>query len=154
VYHDLNAPKRLGDVCIAPARLPWELAWNEFSRKRHLKVGCGGIDSMGISEDQLAAVGVLGVALALGLGLLFLLVLLARQTWRWVTGAHPQNSQGHGTLSNQDPGSETAFPPTIASDLFTIRSNLAAVSRQIEDLERKLRLSPHAHAGRDEPARK
>jgi hypothetical protein len=110
---------------------------------------------MGISEDQLTAVGLLGVALALGLGLLVLIVLLARQVWRWVTGARPQNSQVHGVPSKQDPGSETApFPPTIASDLFTIRSNLAAVSRQIEDLERKLRLSPHAHAGRDEPARK
>lgn len=110
---------------------------------------------MGISEDQLAAVGVLGVALALGLALLFLLVLLARQVWRWVTGARRQNSQVHRVPSKQDPGSETAaFPATVASDLFTIRSNLAAVARQIEDLERKLRLGAHERASRDEPVRK
>ena len=110
---------------------------------------------MGISEDQLTAVGLLGVSLALGLGLLFLLVLLARQMWRWVTGARRQNSQVRGDHSRQDPGSETApYPSTIASDLFTIRSNLAAVSRQIEDLERKLRLGSHRRTGRDELPRK
>jgi hypothetical protein len=114
-----------------------------------------GINRMEISEDQLAAVGVLGVALALGLGLLVLLVLLVRQVWRWVTGARPQNSQVHRGPSKREPGSETAaFPSAIASDLFTIRSNLAAVSRQIEDLERKLRLGAHERASRDEPVRK
>jgi hypothetical protein len=87
--------------------------------------------------------------------LLSLLVLMARQVWRWVTGARRHNSQVRGDPSTQDPGLETApYPSTIASDLFTIRSNLAAVSRQIEDLERKLRLGAHARTGRDQPARK
>jgi hypothetical protein len=67
-----------------------------------------GINNMGISEDQITAVGLLSVALALGLGLLFLLVLLARQVWRWATGERLQNSQVQGTPSKQQPGSEEA----------------------------------------------
>ncbi len=110
---------------------------------------------MGISEDQLTAVALLGVALALGIGSLFLLVLLARLIWRWMIGARARDSQAHGTFPKQEPMSGTAYGPGVtAADLFTIRSNLNAVSRQIEDLERKLRLGAPGHISRDEPARK
>jgi hypothetical protein len=95
---------------------------------------------MSIDAGQLIAISLMGVALAFGLGLFYLLVRLARWTWRWVAGARPQ--QPRARTPQQELGSDTAYAaPVSASDLYVIRSNLDAVARQVEDLERKLTLS-------------
>ncbi|MFC5483202.1 hypothetical protein ACFPNZ_09280 [Microvirga aerilata] len=95
---------------------------------------------MGIEGDQLIAISLMGVALAFGTGLFYLLVLLAKRIWTWVAGTRPQQQQNQ--TSQQEFSSEVAqAAPITASDLYVIRSNLDAVSRQVEDLERKLRLS-------------
>ncbi len=59
--------------------------------------------------------------------------------WRWLTG-----SRSKSKAERQEPKLELAQPTrasgVTASDLFVIRSNLNAVARQVEDLERRLRL--------------
>jgi hypothetical protein len=97
---------------------------------------------MGLDAGQLIAISLMGVALAFGLGLFYLLVRLARWTWRWVAGARPQSQQQRARTPQQELGSDTAYAaPVSASDLYVIRSNLDAVARQVEDLERRLNLS-------------
>ena len=90
--------------------------------------------------DQYSSAVVLGVVLAVGLILFFLIVLLGRAVWRWLTGSGKQSR----LKAKQEPKLEAPkqLNPTgiLASDLFVIRTNLNAVSRQIEDLERSLRL--------------
>ncbi len=91
-------------------------------------------------SDQYSSAVVLGIVLAVGLILFFLALLLGHAVWRWITG--------YGRRSRLDQKQESKFeaPEQIhptgvsASDLFVIRSNLNAVARQIEDLERRLRL--------------
>ncbi|MCB5175912.1 MULTISPECIES: hypothetical protein [Microvirga] len=81
------------------------------------------------------------MALALGLGLLFLIVLLGRKLWAWMTGARrPARDEPPSNPAPAAAGDGAYAPSLLASDLYAIRSNLNAVSRQIEDLERKLRL--------------
>jgi membrane protein implicated in regulation of membrane protease activity len=97
---------------------------------------------MSIDAGQLIAISLMGVALAFGISLFYLLVLLAKWTWRWVAGTRPQSQQPQTRTPQQELGSEAAYAaPVSASDLYVIRSNLDAVARQIEDLERKLKLS-------------
>jgi hypothetical protein len=97
---------------------------------------------MSIDAGQLIAISLIGFALALGIGLLYGLVCLARWTWAWVVGAHPQPQKQQGPSPQPERSPRVAHAaPITASDLHVIRSNLDAVSRQVEDLERRLRLS-------------
>lgn len=95
---------------------------------------------MDVGADQLALVATLGTALAVGLGLFFLMVVLGRRIWAWIFGASTQSRENHTMAPVGEPKSEADYPiPVTATDLFAIRSNLGAVARQLEDLERKLR---------------
>ena len=97
---------------------------------------------MSIDAGQLIAVSFMGAALAFGIGLFYLLVLLVKRTWMWVAGASPQPHKQQNHTPQQEPSAGAAYDaPITASDLYVIKSNLAAVSRQVEDLERKLRLN-------------
>jgi flagellar biosynthesis/type III secretory pathway M-ring protein FliF/YscJ len=90
--------------------------------------------------DQLGSAVTLGIVLAVGIVVFFLAAWLIRAVWRWMTGGSPKRRD-----QRQEPKFELAQPTNAsgvsASDLFVIRSNLNAVARQVEDLERRLRLS-------------
>jgi hypothetical protein len=90
--------------------------------------------------DQYSSAVLLGVVLAVGLILFFIVVLLGRAVWRWIMGSGKQGRRNQ----KQEPSFEGAGqinPAALsAADLFVIRSNLNSVARQIEDLERRLRL--------------
>jgi len=96
---------------------------------------------MNVASEQMLAVAVLGAAAAAGLGIMLVLALLLRGLWRWALG------NGFSKRSNQPQAGGLPAPllnPLAASDLLAIRSNLDAVSRQLEDLEKKLRRAPAA----------
>jgi hypothetical protein len=97
-------------------------------------------------SDQISSAVMLGAVLAVGLALFFLLIWLVRGVWRWMTGGGQQTR----SAQDQEPKFDSAKPingsAVSASDLFVVRSNLNAVARQLEDLERKLRLEPSGHA--------
>ena len=100
------------------------------------------------------ALAVLGAAAALGLGLVFGAAVLVRGLFRWAAGTGSARKPPRVGAAGGPP----PLPgPLAASDLFAIRSNLDAVSRQIEDLERKLRHAPvregDSRAGRKTLAR-
>ncbi|RDI50396.1 hypothetical protein [Microvirga subterranea] len=110
---------------------------------------------MDVLGDQLIVVVLLGAILAIGLALLLLLMLLAKRTWNWITGDRLQPHKREVQPSNAAPISGAASTAGItATDLFVIRSNLEAVSRQIEDLEHKLRQSAKTQANVVELRRK
>jgi predicted RND superfamily exporter protein len=88
------------------------------------------------ASDQLGSAVLLGIVLAVGLVLFFLAAWLVRVAWRWMVEGSSQRTE-----QKQEPKPEVAQPSGVsASDLFVIRSNLNAVARQVEDLERRLRL--------------
>jgi hypothetical protein len=94
---------------------------------------------MDFDWDQMLAVAILGAAAAVGLGVVFLASRLVRALLRWVVGANSANAVVEPEPAARNP----SLPqPVCASDLFAVRSNLDAVSRQLEDLERKLRRVP------------
>jgi hypothetical protein len=90
-------------------------------------------------SDQLGSAVTLGIVVAVGIGVFCLVAWLLRAVWRWMTG-----SRSTPKAERQKPKLELAQPTSAsgvtASDLFVIRSNLNAVARQVEDLERRLRL--------------
>ncbi len=90
-------------------------------------------------SDQLGSAVTLGIVGAVGLGVFLLVAWLLRAAWRWMTG-----SGSKPKVERQEPKLELAQPSSAsgvtASDLFVIRSNLNAVARQVEDLERRHRL--------------
>lgn len=92
---------------------------------------------MNLDWNQAAAVGALATFALVGLALLYALLHLARGAAWWISGAqrasHPVEPAARG------PG--RSDPVVTAADLLAIRSNLMAVTRQIEDLERRIRLS-------------
>jgi hypothetical protein len=89
-------------------------------------------------DNHLSSAVMLGIVLVVGLLMCLILFWLVRSTWRWIVGSDQRN--------RTDPRQELEFGSTqpvsatgiSASDLFVIRSNLNAVARQIEDLERRL----------------
>ena len=94
---------------------------------------------MNIGWEQMLALAALAAAASVGLGLVFLAAVLVRGLFRWAAGT------GAPAARHRVEAVGAPLPPPgalAASDLFAIRSNLDAVSRQLEDLERKLRLSP------------
>jgi hypothetical protein len=96
-------------------------------------------------SDQLGSVVTLGIVLAIGLVLFFLAACLIRAVWRWMIGSGSKH-----TDQRPEPGLELLqsidASGVSASDLFIIRSNLNAVARQVEDLERRLRLERSGRA--------
>jgi hypothetical protein len=97
---------------------------------------------MRLDWDQAVAIGTLIGCAVLAFGVLFALLRLARSVGRWVFGG----SRPPPAPSPSDRPAAPFDPAVTAADLVAIRSNLSAVSRQIEDLERKLRLSAAAPA--------
>lgn len=93
-------------------------------------------------SDQLGSVVTLGIGLAVGLMLFLLIAWLVRAIWRWMIGEGRQVDRGREQEPKFDPVKPIGPSGVSASDLFVIRSNLNAVARQIEDLERRLRLEP------------
>jgi hypothetical protein len=91
-------------------------------------------------SDQLGSAVTLGIVMAVGIVAFFVAAWLIRAVWRWMTGGSPKRRD-----LRQETKFELAQPTNAsgvsASDLFVIRSNLNAVARQVEDLERRLRLS-------------
>lgn len=103
---------------------------------------------MKLDWDQAVAIGILIICALLALGVFFALLRLATGVGRWVSG-------GSRPPSSPPPAARPAAPfdaTVTAADLVAIRSNLDAVSRQIEDLERRLRLSAAASARPGAPA--
>jgi len=98
-----------------------------------------------VGSDQLGSAVTLGVVLAIGLILFFLVAWLVLAIGRWIagSGSKPKKQDDEPKL---DLKSAIGSSGVSASDLFVIRSNLNAVARQVEDLERKLRLASHDHA--------
>jgi hypothetical protein len=91
-------------------------------------------------SGQYSSAVVLGIVLAVGLILFFLAVLLGRAVWRWITGTGRQSRLNQKQEPKLEAPEQINATGVSASDLFVIRSNLNAVTRQIEDLERRLRL--------------
>jgi hypothetical protein len=91
---------------------------------------------MNMDWDQLGAVGALAGVALIGVALIYLAVALARGVTRWVFG------RGGSPEVAPEPSHRSVplDPQVTAADLVAIRSNLLAVTRQIEDLERRLRL--------------
>ncbi|MEE1610939.1 hypothetical protein [Microvirga sp. CF3016] len=93
-------------------------------------------------SDQLGSVVTLGIGFAAGLMLFLLIAWLIRAIWRWMIGEGRQIDHGRKQEPKFDPVKPISPSGVSASDLFVVRSNLNAVARQIEDLERRLRLEP------------
>jgi hypothetical protein len=106
---------------------------------------------MEVGWDQMLALALLTTAAAVGIGALMLAFSLIRALIRWIVGAG-----GSEAIAGHEPVTSSALPspPVSASDLFAVRSNLDAVSRQLEDLEKKLRRAPHAGSLSKGPAGK
>jgi hypothetical protein len=103
---------------------------------------------MEVGWDQMMAVALLTIAAAVGIGTVIVALRLMRALIRWVAGA----SGSHAVVVREPATSTTLLPhPVSASDLFAVRSNLDAVSRQLEDLENKLRRAPFPTALSKEP---
>ena len=102
--------------------------------------------------DQLGAAVTLGLVLAVGLLLFVLVAWLFRAAWRWIAGSSskPKNQQDQPALDLKPAISASGVS---ASDLFVIRTNLNAVARQVEDLERRLRLGSSDQAKTVETSR-
>jgi hypothetical protein len=90
-----------------------------------------------IEWSQVSALGVIAAAVAVCIVLAFGVVSLIRGVWTWVAGQEREAPKVGATPEAILPGAVVT-----ASDIFAIRSNLAAVARQLEDLESKLRLNP------------
>ncbi len=91
--------------------------------------------------DQLSTAIVLGIVLAVGLALFLFLAWFVRGTWRWLTGGGKRIGSAPRQESRFEPVKPINGAGVSASDLFVVRSNLNAVARQVEDLERRLRLA-------------
>jgi hypothetical protein len=89
-------------------------------------------------SDQLGSAVTLGIVVAVGLGVFFLVALLLRAVWRWITGSRRKPK---AEMQEPELAQPTSASGVSASDLFIISSNLNAVARHVEDLERRLRLS-------------
>ena len=96
-------------------------------------------------SDQLGSAVMLGVVFVVGLILLFLAAWLIRAVWRWMIGGRSK-PKGQGREPELGLSQSIGGTGVSASDLFVIRSNLNAVARQVEDLERRLRLASSDHA--------
>jgi hypothetical protein len=103
--------------------------------------------------NQLGSVVTLGIILAVGLMLFFLCAWLVRGIWRWMTGGGRQARDTQKQEPRFDPIKPINISGVSAADLFVVRSNLNAVARQIEDLERRLRLDPSARAKQEASSR-
>jgi hypothetical protein len=101
-------------------------------------------------SDQLGSAVTLGLVLAVGLILFSLVAWLVLAIWRWVAGSGSKPKDGEPKF---DLTPAIGASGVSASDLFVIRSNLNAVARQVEDLERRLRLASHDHAKAVETSR-
>ncbi|MGO4525077.1 hypothetical protein AB4097_09470 [Microvirga sp. 2MCAF35] len=103
-------------------------------------------------SDQLGSAVTLGIVLAVGLILFSLVAWLVLAVWRWVAGngSKPRKQEDVPKLDLQPTAGASGVS---ASDLFVIRSNLNAVARQVEDLERKLRLASSDQAKAVETSR-
>jgi hypothetical protein len=99
--------------------------------------------------NQAIALGTLALVALFGLGLVLGLVQMDRGVTRWVSS---------GRLRPPCEGEPAARPatafeaPVTATDLYVVRSNLDAVLRQVEDLERRLRYSAATAAKPAAPA--
>jgi hypothetical protein len=93
-------------------------------------------------SDQLGSVVTLGIVFAAGLMVFLLVAWLVRAIWRWMIGESRRTDHGRKQEPEFDPVKPISPSGVSASDLFVVRSNLNAVARQIEDLERRLRLEP------------
>ena len=96
---------------------------------------------MGADLEQLTAIAALGGAVLVLLAVAFLIARSVRDLFRWIAGAKtPKGDTGPVRSAG------TALLPHLvsASDLYAVRANLDAVSRQLADLEAKLRLASAA----------
>ncbi|EIM28447.1 hypothetical protein [Microvirga lotononidis] len=102
--------------------------------------------------DQLGVAVTLGIVVAVGLALFVLIAWLFRAVWRWIAGSGSK-PKGQGDDPKLDLKPTIGASGISASDLFVIRTNLNAVARQVEDLERRLRLAPGDQAKSVETSR-
>ncbi|MBQ0823834.1 hypothetical protein HPT29_015645 [Microvirga terrae] len=91
-------------------------------------------------SDQLGSAVTLGIVLAVGVVLVLLLIWLVRAVWRWMMGDTRSAKKAQKQEPVADPVKPIGSAGVTASDLFVVRSNLNAIARQVEDLERRLRL--------------
>ncbi|WP_114945876.1 hypothetical protein [Microvirga calopogonii] len=103
-------------------------------------------------SDQLGSAVTLGIVLAVGLILFSLIAWLGLAIWRWIAGSGSK-SKKQASEPKLDLGPSIDASGVSASDLFVIRSNLNAVARQVEDLERRLRLASSDRAKTVETSR-
>jgi hypothetical protein len=89
--------------------------------------------------DHLSSAMTLGIALPVGLLSCLMLFWFVRSTWRWIVGKDQGSTSDQWREPEKASGQPLSASGVSASDLFVIRSNLNAVARQIEDLERRLR---------------
>jgi len=104
------------------------------------------MDSINVTNDQLAVLALLGGALVAALVLLYLLALLARRTWAWVKGDTSRPASRTSASPNQQSLQQLSSSPVVTTaDFLVVKSNLLTVIRQIEDLERRLKYGEYSH---------
>jgi hypothetical protein len=97
-----------------------------------------------IDWDKAMAIAILAAAAALGIVLVLVVLGLARSALRWVAAqGKPKARRAEAKMVPIRAGSIDS--PVSASDLYAVRANLDAVSRQLADLEMKLRLTSVPH---------
>src|SRR3954449_456840 len=94
----------------------------------------GGFDLKGLA--------LLGIAAAIAIILAFGVIRLCRGLWRWMFAASRTGQGARTEPASAAPSSVVADPRLTATHILAIRSNLDAVSRQLADLELKLRSHP------------
>jgi hypothetical protein len=95
------------------------------------------MDASGVNLEDTASLGIaVALSLAVGFGLFRLLVLL----WKWTfRGAQDRKSRLIEAAA-KEPVVSLGDPKLTATHILAIKSNLDAVSRQLADLEVRLRL--------------
>ncbi len=103
---------------------------------------------LSMEYDQITVFGALAVFIILGLALVFGVMALARAIM-----ARLKRIRGAAHAAPEAPVKLHPLEPLgVAGDLLAIRSNLLAVSRQLEDLERRIRLNSIAPPRTSRPA--
>jgi hypothetical protein len=97
--------------------------------------------------DQITIFGALAVFIILGLAVVFGVLAFVR-----AINARIARLRAPAKMSREEPSPSYPLEPLgVAGDLLAIRSNLLAVTRQLEDLERRIRLNSIAPPRQSRP---
>jgi hypothetical protein len=97
------------------------------------------VSSMTAGSFDLQGLAFLGIAAGIAIVLAFGVMRLCKGVWRWMFAVSRTEQRARVEPYSNVPPSVVADPKLTATHILAIKSNLDAVSRQLADLELKLR---------------